>query len=179
MRRGLTLALAAALTLPTTPVAADVLEAHSAPIAESRPGLADARMAITVKKVVRAVKPVRNYKFSSAFRGPHRRSHDGIDLSARRGTPVYAVKPGRVVSADWDGGYGRKVTVDHGGGLITVYAHLDSMSVKAGQRLRIGQRLGRVGTSGRTTGAHLHFEVHKQGQIIDPMKWLRTMGVRI
>lgn len=98
----------------------------------------------------------------------HRSEHQGVDLAAAIGTPVVAAGPGVVVSAGDSGGYGQRVVVDHGDGLETRYAHLARIDVKPGDRLNAGQRLGEVGSTGRTTGPHLHFEVRRQDRAIDP-----------
>ena len=94
--------------------------------------------------------------------------HEGIDLAAAKGTKVAVSGPGVVVRAGKAGSYGNIVVVDHGGGLETRYAHLDSMSVEVGQQVAAGEIVGRVGQTGRVTGAHLHFEVRRAGKAIDP-----------
>tara|TARA_R110002096_G_scaffold143328_4_gene299318 strand:- start:112831 stop:113574 length:744 start_codon:yes stop_codon:yes gene_type:complete len=94
--------------------------------------------------------------------------HEGIDLAAAKGTKVAVSGPGVVVRAGQAGAYGNIVVVDHGGGLETRYAHLDSMSVKVGQQVAAGEIVGKVGETGRVTGAHLHFEVRRAGKAIDP-----------
>lgn len=94
--------------------------------------------------------------------------HEGIDLAAVKGTKVAVSGPGVVVQAGKAGSYGNLVVVDHGGGLETRYAHLDSMSVEVGQQVAAGEIVGRVGQTGRVTGPHLHFEVRRAGKAIDP-----------
>lgn len=144
-----------------------------------RPGLAEVRLAAHVKTHAKVVRPMREYRKTSGFRERHRRHHTGLDLAASRGTSIYSVMAGRVIFADWDGAYGRKVVIDHGSGTQTIYAHLDSMSVKKGENVNAGERIGRVGTSGRTTGPHLHFEFSKNGELRDPAKWFKSLGVRL
>jgi peptidoglycan hydrolase-like protein with peptidoglycan-binding domain len=96
--------------------------------------------------------------------------HPGIDLSAATGTPVGAAAPGRVIFAAYDpSGYGRVVEVAHGGGVVSMYAHLSSLSVGVGQSVATGTRIGRVGSSGESTGPHLHFEVRFRGAAVDPV----------
>jgi len=96
--------------------------------------------------------------------------HEGIDISAPGGTPVLSVTDGVVViSGESDDGYGIKVVVDHGGGLASVYAHLSSSSVGVGQPVTAGQRIGLVGSTGRSTGDHLHYELRTFGAQCDPM----------
>ncbi len=94
--------------------------------------------------------------------------HQGTDYRGKRGTPVLAAGDGTVVFARRRGGYGRVVFVDHGNGVVTRYAHLDKIECHVGDKLVAGQRLGRLGSSGRTTGAHLHFEVRLAGRSVDP-----------
>lgn len=95
------------------------------------------------------------------------RPHTGTDFAAGHGALVGAAAGGVVVSAGWRGGYGKAVLVDHGGE-TTVYAHLSAMTVVKGQRVRRGDPVGRVGSTGQSTGAHLHFEVRVDGEPVDP-----------
>jgi peptidoglycan hydrolase-like protein with peptidoglycan-binding domain len=100
--------------------------------------------------------------------------HPGIDLTAWTGAPVGAAAPGRVVFAAYDpSGYGNLVEVAHGGGVVSMYAHLSSFSVRVGQRVATGTRLGRVGATGEATGPHLHFEVRVRGAAVDPQPALQ------
>uniref|UniRef100_UPI0013D5985F M23 family metallopeptidase n=1 Tax=Klebsiella oxytoca TaxID=571 RepID=UPI0013D5985F len=84
------------------------------------------------------------------------RMHAGQDFAAAAGTPVFATAGGVVLSAGWGGGYGNLVQVDHGNGLVTRYAHLSEILVSQGQPVAVGARVGLVGSTGRSTGAHLH-----------------------
>ena len=96
--------------------------------------------------------------------------HPGIDLPGAMGTPVGAAAPGRVTFAAHDpGGYGNLVEVDHGGGVVSMYAHLSAFSVRVGQTIATGTRVGRIGSSGESTGPHLHFEVRVRGAAVDPV----------
>jgi murein DD-endopeptidase MepM/ murein hydrolase activator NlpD len=97
------------------------------------------------------------------------RLHAGVDFGARSGTPIRAVADGIVVSAGYGRGYGNRVIIDHGGGVATVYAHCSSLSVGAGQVVRQGQRIGAVGSTGLSTGPHLHFEVRINGRPVNPL----------
>lgn len=100
--------------------------------------------------------------------------HPGIDLPATPGIPVGAAAAGRVVFAAYDpGGYGNLVEVAHGAGIVSMYAHLSSFLVRAGQSVATGTRIGRVGTTGESTGPHLHFEVRVRGAAVDPVPELR------
>jgi murein DD-endopeptidase MepM/ murein hydrolase activator NlpD len=107
------------------------------------------------------------------------RLHTGQDLGAPMGTPVYAVAPGRVVAAGPNAGYGNQVVVDHGGGVQSAYNHLSAILVPVGARVRARQQVGRVGSTGLSTGAHLHFEIRLRGTPIDPVPFLRARGVRL
>ena len=89
-----------------------------------------------------------------------------------------ATAAGTVTSTGWNGGYGRMVEIDHGNGLSTRYAHLSSAEVKEGQAVRAGQIVGRVGSTGRSTGPHLHYETRIDGEAVDPQKFLRA-GLRL
>ena len=101
----------------------------------------------------------------------NQRFHRGIDIAAPAGTPVVAALPGRVISVgNEQGGYGKTVLVEHDGGLRTRYGHLDSINVKVGDTVTSEKILGRVGSTGRSTGPHLHFEVIRNGVHVDPVR---------
>lgn len=97
------------------------------------------------------------------------RFHAGIDIARPAGTRVIASSDGRVVQAGWASGYGLLVTIDHGRGLQTRYAHLSSLGVIPGQQVRRGDVLGSVGSTGRSTGPHLHYELRLNGQPVSPV----------
>lgn len=100
------------------------------------------------------------------------RFHAGLDLAAPTGTPVHATAPGVVSFAGWYGGYGLCVAVDHGGGTATLFGHLSATSARAGDRIEAGDILGRVGSTGQSTGPHLHYEVRRGGRPVDPRGYL-------
>jgi murein DD-endopeptidase MepM/ murein hydrolase activator NlpD len=104
--------------------------------------------------------------------------HTGLDFRAATGDPVRATANGKVASSGWAGGYGRMVEIDHGNGLSTRYGHLSEINVKVGDSVRIGQVIGTVGSTGRSTGPHLHYETRIDGEAVDPQKFLRA-GVRL
>jgi len=104
--------------------------------------------------------------------------HTGLDFRAQTGDPVRATANGKVSSAGWAGGYGRMVEIDHGNGLATRYGHLSEIGVKVGDAIKIGQVIGAVGSTGRSTGPHLHYETRIDGEAVDPQKFLRA-GVRL
>jgi murein DD-endopeptidase MepM/ murein hydrolase activator NlpD len=104
--------------------------------------------------------------------------HTGLDFRAQMGDPVRATANGKVASSGWAGGYGRMVEIDHGNGLSTRYGHLSEIDVKVGDSIKIGQVIGAVGSTGRSTGPHLHYETRIDGEAVDPQKFLRA-GVRL
>lgn len=101
--------------------------------------------------------------------GGHRKFHKGSDVRGDRGTPVLAAGDGVVIRAERQDGYGNVVFVDHGGGVITRYAHLKKIEVARDSVIVAGQQLGQLGSTGRTTGPHLHFEVRLDGRPVDPV----------
>ncbi|TNE53921.1 MAG: M23 family metallopeptidase [Sphingomonadales bacterium] len=98
----------------------------------------------------------------------YRRMHSGLDFSARYGTPIVAVTDGRITSAGRAGGCGIAVRIDHGSGVSTRYCHMSRMAVNRGQQVRRGQVIGYVGSTGLSTGAHLHYEMYRGGRAVDP-----------
>ncbi|MGH7766748.1 MAG: peptidoglycan DD-metalloendopeptidase family protein [Candidatus Binatia bacterium] len=96
--------------------------------------------------------------------------HKGLDIAAPLGSPIKAAAAGKVVFSGWADGYGNVVTVDHGDGIMTRYAHTAANLVNSGDDVAAGQEIALVGSTGRSTAPHLHFEVHKNGQAIDPMQ---------
>jgi len=102
----------------------------------------------------------------------HLSLHTGYDICAPYGTPVFATARGVVISAGYDGEYGNTVVLDHGGGLHTKFCHLSKIGVTVGQTLARGKEVGRVGSTGRSTGSHLHYEVHVNDQPVNPAKYL-------
>jgi murein DD-endopeptidase MepM/ murein hydrolase activator NlpD len=100
--------------------------------------------------------------------------HEGTDLAAFTGAPIIAPAPGRVIHAGVKGAYGRTVEIDHGAGFKTRYGHMNSISVKVGQEVVIGQKMGTMGSTGRSTGPHLHYEIYFRGKSYDPLKFLRA-----
>lgn len=125
--------------------------------------------------------PVRQaHRFTSAFgsrRDPitgSRSGHDGIDLAGPRGTPISSTADGVVTHAGWLGGYGRAVKVRHGFGFETLYAHMDKIHVKVGDRIARGDQIGDMGNTGRSTGTHLHYEVRVGGKPVNPMTYIKA-----
>ncbi len=104
--------------------------------------------------------------------------HTGVDFRSEPGDPVRAAAAGRVMQAGVNGGYGLMVEIDHGNGLTTRYAHLSAVMVSEGAEVAVGTPIGHVGTTGRSTGPHLHYEVRVNGEAVDPQKFLRA-GLRL
>ena len=104
------------------------------------------------------------------------RMHKGVDLAASYGAPIAAAGPGKVVSAGWAGGYGREVVIAHGGGIQTRYGHMSRLAAQVGQMVSQGQVIGYVGSSGLSTGPHVHYEVLKNGRPVNPMSVKLTGG---
>lgn len=110
------------------------------------------------------------------MRGPA--IHAGIDMRGDKGDPVRVTANGTVTIAGWSGGYGNMIEVDHGNGFATRYGHLSKIDVKVGQSVKIGQTIGEIGSTGRSTGPHLHYETRIDGEAVDPQKFLRA-GLRL
>lgn len=104
--------------------------------------------------------------------------HTGLDLPAPRGTPIRAAQDGRVIYSGWLRGYGQTMVVRHGGGYTTRYAHCSALLKKRGEIVRRGEKIAKVGSSGRSTGPHVHFEVRLLGQPLNPMKFLKRSFAR-
>lgn len=136
------------------------------------------RLAAEAVPVVRPTPP--NVRYTSGF-GARRdpitggwRSHTGLDFAGPRGTPIMATADGTVVEAGWHSGYGNRVVIRHEFGLETLYAHMSRLNVSKGQRVSRGDRIGDMGSTGRSTGTHLHYEVQRGGIPVNPMTYIRA-----
>jgi len=124
--------------------------------------------------------PVEGFRLTSGFgMRTHpvlggRRAHKGIDLASPIGTPVHAAADGIVSRADWFGGYGLFVSIEHGGQIQTRYGHMSRLNVAAGQRVRKGDVIGFIGTTGRSTGPHLHYEVRIANEAVNPLPYMQA-----
>jgi murein DD-endopeptidase MepM/ murein hydrolase activator NlpD len=98
--------------------------------------------------------------------------HTGIDIGAAMGAPIVAAAAGTVIVAGWVEGYGNTTVIDHGGGMSTLYGHQSSIGVTVGETVAAGQQIGVVGSTGHSTGPHLHFEVRIDGNPVDPLGYL-------
>jgi murein DD-endopeptidase MepM/ murein hydrolase activator NlpD len=126
-------------------------------------------------------KPVKTAAFTSGYgvrSDPFRRGaamHAGIDLAGPVGTPIYATADGTVLRSGWNnGGYGNLIEIDHGRGITTLYAHLSGMTVRQGEQVTRGQMIGRMGSTGRSTGSHLHYEVRIDNRPVNPIPFMRS-----
>lgn len=117
--------------------------------------------------------PLKSYSYvSSEYGSRWGTTHTGIDLAAPAGTHIYSWRSGTVTFAGWSGGYGNFIIVDHGDGFVTRYAHCSKIAVTKGQTVSQGQVIGYVGTTGNSTGNHLHFEVKINGNFVNPRNYL-------
>lgn len=128
-----------------------------------------------------AIRPLKNmYSVTSGFGKRYHpilkrlRTHTGVDITAPKGTPVYATADGTVTSESPGGGYGLTIVINHGYTYKTLYAHLSKKAVKPGQKVKRGQVIGYVGSTGMSTGAHLHYEVIKNGQRVNPVYYFNA-----
>ncbi len=127
---------------------------------------------------VPSVMPVRMARLSSGYGMRNhpvlgrRRNHKGVDLAAPTGTPIFATADGMVGRANWFSSYGLYIRIDHGAGIETRYAHMSKLAVAAGERVRQGQVIGYVGSTGRSTGPHLHYEVRVNGVAVNPIPYM-------
>jgi murein DD-endopeptidase MepM/ murein hydrolase activator NlpD len=110
----------------------------------------------------------------SPFENVRGEFHAGLDIANKAGTPVHATADGKVFLASWQGGYGRLVILDHGRGFRTYYGHNSELLVKPGDKVKRGQVIAKMGTSGHSTGDHLHYEVWHNGRVVNPMKFVKV-----
>ena len=133
------------------------------------------------RKFLPTLPPVENINYTSNFGyridpfSGHQTFHEGVDFAAETGTPINAAASGKVIYADVHPAYGKSVEIDHGNGLVTRYAHGSELLVKDGDLVVRGQRIARVGTTGRSTGPHLHFEVRLNGVPQNPGRFLAVL----
>jgi murein DD-endopeptidase MepM/ murein hydrolase activator NlpD len=124
--------------------------------------------------------PVKDYRYTSSFGFRYdpftggSAMHAGVDMAGAHGEPIYAAASGTVLQAGRSGGYGNLVELSHGKGIDTRYGHLSAILVKPGDHVEKGQLIGRMGSTGRSTGTHLHYEVRVDGQAVNPRPFLEA-----
>lgn len=129
-----------------------------------------------------SIQPIAKFTFTSAYgvrSDPFQGSaamHAGIDLASPTGTPIYATADGVVDRAEWFGGYGNMVEIEHGKGIATRYGHMSRIATHSGDRVKRGDLIGYVGSTGRSTGSHLHYEVRIDGRAVNPVPFLQSAG---
>ncbi|BEL09895.1 hypothetical protein Q0Z83_080860 [Actinoplanes sichuanensis] len=182
---GLPTAAHAPGTLPIVPPPGDEAPGkydRPAPIqANAGPDAAPARRKTRPSPRAEWTHPNPSAQVTSCFGQRWGRLHAGVDLAAPHGTAIVAAGAGVVVAAGPNGGYGNAILIDHGDGWLTHYGHLSTISVQIGQRVKPGEHLGDEGSTGHSTGPHLHFEVHREHfpNPVEPTGWMRGHGVEI
>ncbi|OAO04453.1 M23 family metallopeptidase [Parasphingorhabdus sp.] len=138
-----------------------------------------------VKLTIPSRKPVENFALTSSygfradpFKG-RRARHKGIDMAGPIGTPIYATADGIVGRSQWLGGYGKYIEINHGNGIQTRYGHMSRLNVKANARVKSGDLIGFMGSTGRSTGSHLHYEVRIAGEAVNPIPFMQSNDVLI
>ena len=169
---------------PLTPIMST--RGRSDPMTERANGILDSMAEIDAYREAAARLPVADPVPSKAYRqtsgfgkrrdpfGAGSRMHKGLDFAGAKNTPIHATASGRVVRAGRFSGYGNCIDIDHGNGFVTRYGHLNSINVKVGQEVSRGDRIGGMGTTGRSTGVHLHYEVLRNGAQVDPMTFIKA-----
>jgi len=148
----------------------------SVEVAQELPQRAAGRQAVNIPSRM----PLSTARFSSEYGSRvhpvtgRRANHKGIDMAAPTGTPIFATADGTVDMAQWFGGYGNFIKLEHGGDMETRYGHLSKLNVRPGQEVKKGDLIGFVGSTGRSTGPHLHYEVRIAGEAVDPTPYLHA-----
>ena len=134
----------------------------------------------SVKLTIPSRKPVKNFKLTSSygfrsdpFRG-RRTRHKGIDMAGPIGTPIYATADGIVGRSQWVRGYGKYIEINHGNAIQTRYGHMSRLNVRANARVKSGDLIGFMGSTGRSTGSHLHYEVRINGEAVNPVPFMQS-----
>ena len=125
--------------------------------------------------------PVDHFRLTAGFGdyGLWAHAHTGQDFAAPEGTPIHAVGDGKIIFAGWDGSYGNKIAIEHPDGTVTWYAHMSAF-IRTSGTVKAGDIIGRIGSTGNTTGPHLHLEVRPHnGDPIPPLTWLRQHGIKV
>ena len=160
------------LVIPGRPAASQPTRVTTARVGAQRVEEAFTKASSAAVRIARGFLWPARGQLTSRFGWRRWRHHDGIDIAAPYGSPIYAARPGRVVFAGWYFAYGRAVIVDHGDGLQTLYGHASQLLVRTGETVNQGELIARVGSSGRATGPHVHFEVRVNGKAVNPMNYM-------
>jgi murein DD-endopeptidase MepM/ murein hydrolase activator NlpD len=171
-----------AFGMPKASITVAQAQARLQEVAASRAQRAAAEEAAREAARPKAVMPIHGATLSSCFCSRWGTFHYGIDLAAPMYTPEYAAEDGVVLRAGPASGFGLAVYILHADGFVTVYGHMDSITVDVGQYVQAGQTIALLGMRGESTGPHLHFEVHQGGEYgtpIDPIPWLNARGVTV
>jgi murein DD-endopeptidase MepM/ murein hydrolase activator NlpD len=129
---------------------------------------------IAVDKLPFAMPVKSHFRFSSPFGWRWGKMHEGVDMAAPTGTPIYAPADGVVIAAEWERGYGNLIKIRHEFGITTRYGHLSKIRVKRGQKVSQGERIADMGSTGHSTGPHLHYEIRISGKAINPMTFIKA-----
>lgn len=136
------------------------------------PQVAASSLAIPSRKPVDAMRLTSNFGTRSDPFSGRAKSHQGIDIPGAIGTPIYATADGIIAKAEWFGGYGNFIQIAHGNSIETRYGHMSRLNVRENDRVRKGQVIGYMGSTGRSTGSHLHYEVRIDGTAVNPMSFV-------
>ena len=137
------------------------------------------QLAAELRRARAWVSPLQGYTLTSGFGPRWGRQHEGLDLAAPSGTRIGSLSSGTVIFAGSQSGYGNKVEVRHWDGTVSYYAHMSSIAVTVGEQVGPGDKVGEVGSTGRSTGPHLHLQVLPAGSAVDGYTWLEERGVRL
>lgn len=151
------------------------MQEHQLEIKELENVIGDRSQRLLVTPSVRPAEGYISSNYGWRFIAWHERGenyHTGIDIANDVGTPIYATANGKVSQAGWLGGYGKAITIDHGNGYSSLYAHLSKIGVPVGQTIKKGQLIGYMGATGNASGSHLHYEVRINGKAVNPRKYL-------
>lgn len=168
--------------VPTPPAIDAKAEVRKLKLAEAAREKRERERAAAAKRAAMRPKFVAptNGRFTSGFGARWGTSHNGIDIANSIGTPIVSVADGRVIEAGPASGFGLWVQVEHEDGTVTVYGHMNEITVSTGQTVKAGQQIATIGNRGQSTGPHLHFEVWQGGGAkIDPLSWLSARGVSV
>jgi len=188
--RSALMALAGVMTMAAAPAqAADGNDAQFSSLfsawVKMENAVGNTEQSTAVKASIPSRQPIDTIKLSSDFGSRsdpfngNRRMHQGVDLPGALGTPIYATADGVVSRAEWAGGYGNLVEINHGNGLETRYGHMSKIIAQPNERVRRGQLIGLMGSTGRSTGSHLHYEVRIAGNAVNPMPYIEGTNFEI